>query len=146
MNRKNLVFPLFIAIITFAAAACGNNEDDDQGKGTTNETAASISDDYEYELPVIFHVLYKDKNDALQYPRQSRLNLIIDSVNALYKRNGMNVTFKMAIADENGKTLGEPGVLRHEVSFDDYNYKDFLYKSSAYGEEWDSLSYSPENS
>ena len=134
MNRKNLVFPLFIAIITFAAAACGNNDDDARGKGTTNETAASISDDYEYELPVIFHVLYKDKNDALQYPRQSRLNLIIDSVNALYKRNGMNITFKMATADENGKTLGEPGVLRHEVSFDDYNYKDFLYKSSAYGE------------
>ena len=122
------------AFLFLILTACGNNDEVSTSSSTTNETATSISDDYEYELPVVFHVLYKDKNDALQYPSQARLSLIIDSVNALYKRNGMNITFKMATADEDGKTMGEPGVLRHEVNFDDYNYKDFLYKSSSYGE------------
>ena len=130
MKTKIILSCLTIVIML----SCGNNDVDSPSKSTTNETAASISDDYEYELPVIFHVLYKNKNDALQYPRQSQLSMIIDSVNALYKRNGMNVTFKMATADEDGKTLGEPGVLRHEVDFDDYNHMDFLNKSSIYGE------------
>lgn len=114
--------------------ACGNNDEDTTKKNTDNEKAATISDDYEYELPVVFHVLYKDANDALQNPKQTRLSLIIDSVNALYKRNGMNITFKMATDDENGRKLEEPGVIRHPVDFDDYDSNDFLQKNSKYAE------------
>ena len=115
-------------------SACGNNDEDTTKKNTDNEKAATISDDYEYELPVVFHVLYKDANDALQNPKQTRLSLIIDSVNALYKRNGMNITFKMATDDENGRKLEEPGVIRHPVDFDDYDSNDFLQKNSKYAE------------
>ncbi len=70
-------------LILLALTACGNNDEDTTKKNTDNEKAATISDDYEYELPVVFHVLYKDANDALQNPKQTRLSMIIDSVNAL---------------------------------------------------------------
>ena len=123
---------LFLILLTLTA--CGNNDEDTTKKNTDNEKAATISDDYEYELPVVFHVLYKDANDALQNPKQTRLSLIIDSVNALYKRNGMNITFKMATDDENGRKLEEPGVIRHPVDFDDYDSNDFLQKNSKYAE------------
>ena len=49
-------------------------------KGSTN-----TAEEYHYELPVIFHVLYKDKNDPLQYVSQSRLSNILNTVNNLYK-------------------------------------------------------------
>lgn len=120
--------------LSLTLTACGNNDEDTTKKNTDNEKAATISDDYEYELPVVFHVLYKDANDALQNPKQTRLSLIIDSVNALYKRNGMNITFKMATDDENGRKLEEPGVIRHPVDFDDYDSNDFLQKNSKYAE------------
>ena len=120
--------------LSLTLTACGNNDEDTTKKNTDNEKAATISDDYEYELPVVFHVLYKDANDALQNPKQTRLSLIIDSVNALYKRNGMNITFKMATSDENGRKLEEPGVIRHPVDFDDYDSNDFLQKNSKYAE------------
>jgi len=136
MMRKKLLFCL--TIIALMVAACGNNDEDDNTTAT-NETAETISDSYEYELPVIFHVLYKDKSNELQYPKQARLSLILDSVNALYKRNGMNITFKMATEDQNGEKMGEPGVKRHEVDFDEYDCKKFLNDVSSYADYTENL-------
>lgn len=41
-----------------------------QGRSTT-------AGEYHYNLPVIFHVLYKDKNNPLQYVKQDRLAKIL---------------------------------------------------------------------
>ena len=61
-----------------------------QGRSTT-------AGEYHYNLPVIFHVLYKDKNNPLQYVKQDRLAKILDTVNKLYKDKtksvDMNLTF-----------------------------------------------------
>jgi len=85
------------------------DEDDDN-------TTATVNDQYTYQLPVIFHVIYNDKNDPLQYVDHSRLAKILDNVNELYKggiygeSQDINIHFFLAKTDENGKTLSTPGV------------------------------------
>ena len=78
-----------------------------QGRSTT-------AGEYHYNLPVIFHVLYKDKNNPLQYVKQDRLAKILDTVNKLYKDKtksvDMNLTFTLATTDEKGNSLPTPGV------------------------------------
>ncbi|MCI1647846.1 MAG: zinc-dependent metalloproteinase lipoprotein, partial [Bacteroides sp.] len=67
-----------------------------------------------YRLPVIFHVLYKDENDTLQYIKQERLAYLLNAVNNLYQNSrssvDMNLEFTLATTDENGNTLATPGV------------------------------------
>ena len=82
---------------------------------TVNQQAGSTSaGEYHYELPVIFHVLYKSSGDPLQYVSQSRLAEILNAVNDLYKDRsnsiGMNLTFTLAATDPDGETLTSPGV------------------------------------
>ena len=121
--------------ILMAFASCGGDDGiNDKEKEKENETAETISDDYEYKLPVVFHVLYKDKNDQKQYPSEARLKLVLDSVNALYKRNHMNITFIMAEQDEDGKELSEKGIMRHEIDSTSMNPMNFIRESSKYGE------------
>ncbi len=83
-------------------------------------------ENFEYKLPVVFHVLYKDKSDNHQYVKEGRLAEIIEKVNSLYRENGVKVQFEMAKYDENGNELEEPGVIRHEVEFDEYDCHKFL--------------------
>ena len=69
---------------------------------------------YHYKLPVIFHVLYKDKSAPEQYVSQNRLSKILDRVNKLYKNSSqsvdMNLTFTLATIRPNGETMEKPGV------------------------------------
>lgn len=78
-------------------------------KGSTN-----TAEEYHYNLPVIFHVLYKDKNEPLQYVNHNRLKDILNTVNQLYKDAtksvDMNLTFTLATEDPNNKALSTPGV------------------------------------
>ena len=123
--------------ILMVFTSCGGDDginDKEKEKEKENETAETISDDYEYKLPVVFHVLYKDKNDQKQYPSEARLKLVLDSVNALYKRNHMNITFTMAEKDEDGKELSEKGIMRHEIDSTSMNPMNFIRESSKYGE------------
>ncbi len=83
-------------------------------------------EDFSYQLPVIFHILYKDRNDALQYPAKGRMAEILKGVNQLYADNKMNVQFVMAKFDQDGNELEEPGVIREEVTFDSISCMKFL--------------------
>ncbi len=83
-------------------------------------------DDYEYHLPVVFHILYKDKNDESQYVKEGQMAKILTEVNKLYAQNNMNIVFELAQYDDNGEELKEPGVVRHEVTFDEYDPELFL--------------------
>lgn len=80
----------------------------------TQQAAGNTSGEYQYKLPVIFHVFYEDKNNPLQYVSQNRLSEILNVVNKLYKDKtksvDMNLTFTLATTDPNGKTLTSPGV------------------------------------
>ena len=91
-------------------------------------------EDFTYQLPVIFHILYKDQNNALQYPAKGRMAEILKGVNRLYASNKMNIQFVMAKYDQDGKELEEPGVMREEVKFDSISSMKFLeQKNTDYG-------------
>jgi len=78
------------------------------------QRAMPSGEEYHYRLPVIFHVLYKDENDTLQYIKQERLAYLLNAVNNLYQNSrssvDMNLEFTLATTDENGNTLATPGV------------------------------------
>lgn len=81
-----------------------------------NQQAGKATGEHHYKLPVIFHVLYKDKNDNKQYVKEGRLAEILASVNKLFQDKvnsvDMNLEFTLATIDPSGKTLPEPGVER----------------------------------
>ena len=84
---------------------------------TVTQLAAGHSTDpeaYHYELPIIFHVLYKNSSDPKQYISPNRLTDILKTVNKLYKNKigsvDMNLTFTLASRGPDGKDLTTPGV------------------------------------
>ena len=83
-------------------------------------------DSYVYHLPVVFHVLYNDASNDTLNVKQSRLADILSDVNKLYAANDMNVVFELAKYDKEGELLEEPGVIRHEVDFAEYDAGEFL--------------------
>ena len=83
-------------------------------------------DDYEYHLPVVFHILYKEENDETQNVKVGHMEKILTEVNKLYADNGMNVVFELARYNDDGELLEEPGVVRHQIDFDDYAPENFL--------------------
>lgn len=80
----------------------------------SQEGATSTIDNYHYELPVIFHVLYQDEKNSLQYVSHTRLAEILSIVNQMYKKEdksvNMNLTFTLADTDPDGASLDNPGV------------------------------------
>ena len=83
-------------------------------------------DEYQYRLPIVFHVLYNDAQDETQNVRKGHLATVVERVNDLYAQNKLNLKFVMADNDEDGNRLDEPGVMRHEVSFSDYDPYEFI--------------------
>lgn len=73
---------------------------------------------YHYQIPVIFHALYKDKNNNQQYITKGRVKEIIDACNAYYKglsgtnSEDINIEFVLATLDPSGNVLEEPGIER----------------------------------
>ena len=89
---------------------------------------------YHYRLPVIFHVLYKDKNDAKQYVKKGRLTEILEKVNELYRHAGtnsadMNLEFVLAAESPSGETLAEPGIERIEWSTNPMDIEEFMFNN-----------------
>lgn len=76
--------------------------------------AGVSAENYHYTLPIIFHVLYKDRTDHLQYVSPGRLSEVVNIVNELYNDNaqsiGMNLNFTLATTDPNGNALPNAGI------------------------------------
>ena len=84
-------------------------------QGLVEEEDAGDLENRHYELPVIFHVLYTDITDPLEYVSQNRFSELISAANARYKGASsssadMGVSFRLAEKDGNGNTLRTPGV------------------------------------
>ncbi len=95
-------------------SGCGSSDDEeypDSRTGSNTYEGVTPDDDYEYELPVIFHVLYKDATDTSQYISASWLGEMLDHVNELFKGNiygeseDINVKFVLAETDEDGNYI-----------------------------------------
>lgn len=116
------IYISLLTILTLALTACGGDDglggkqespvvdqDDDQ-------TTETVDDNYTYQLPVIFHVLYADDKDPLQYVPANRLKTILDHVNELYagsvygQSQPIRTRFVLASHDERGNALATPGV------------------------------------
>lgn len=65
-------------------------------------------------LPVVFHVLYNDRNDSLQYIDAGRLADLLEAANLCYAGEyggaELNVRFTPATEAPRGKSLAAPGV------------------------------------
>ncbi len=88
------------------------------------QAALPENQELHYRIPVVFHVLYKDKNDAKQYILPERIQEVLAEVNNFYaggvRYSGgeagqdINVEFYLAEADGEGNVLENPGVQYHE--------------------------------
>ena len=116
VNQKHIALWLLLALC-LGLTACGGDDglvSVDESKLVTDTT--EIDSNYEYELPVIFHVLYKDQSDATQYIPAARLKNLLQYVNEIYqggvygKSENLHLKFVLAEKDEKGKKLGTPGV------------------------------------
>lgn len=113
INKVTLAATLLCAVMV---AAC-STDDDSATKTTDNKSENVVIDStYTYELPVIFHVLYKDQSDASQYIPYQRLANILQYVNEIYQGSlygeseNINLKFVLAETDESGNKLRYPGV------------------------------------
>ncbi|MFI3267663.1 MAG: zinc-dependent metalloproteinase lipoprotein [Rikenellaceae bacterium] len=85
-------------------------------------------DDYQFEIPIIFHILYKNALDNTQYVTASWISEIMDDANELFASStDMNVTFVLATEDESGNTLTEAGIDRIKIDDSEIDYEDFMY-------------------
>lgn len=101
---------------------------------------------YHYKIPVIFHVLYKDKNDANQYIKEGRVNEIIAACNKLYnnsngKSTDINLEFYLAKEDSDGNTLPEPGIDRIQVANPTFDCDEFMKDKKNLAYTWDTDKY-----
>jgi len=120
-----IIWLLFIIGIS----SCSKTEEFYTDNEQDRDTDVITGDDYVYHLPVIFHVLYKDRaatnldDKPIQYIPAYRLKEILDHVNELYegelynfggddvaKSQNIHIQLEMAIYDENGNKLSTPGV------------------------------------
>ena len=107
---------LSLSALLVLMTGCNTYDDTIGSTSKVRDVVTSIDSDYVYELPVIFHVLYNDANDASQYIPYQRLSNILSYVNQIYEGSyfgdseNMNVKFVMATKDESGNTLRYPGV------------------------------------
>ncbi|MGI6242499.1 MAG: zinc-dependent metalloproteinase lipoprotein [Prevotella sp.] len=119
MKKYSIVAFMLISVMLMA---CGGDDGLTTPKQTTSDsqdgddTTLTIDSTYVYQLPVIFHVLYQDKNDASQYIKAMRLKNILQYVNQIY-RGGIygesantHLEFVLAKKDESGQNLSTPGV------------------------------------
>lgn len=85
-----------------------------------SQQAYPEGEEYHYKLPVIFHVLYKNRADNRQYVKYDRLVKLLDEVNQIYRGErkyiqgeegvDMNLEFVLATTNEEGEQLEKPGV------------------------------------
>lgn len=113
---RNLLLMAAALLVAAVAGSCSSGDDEATKKNGGSATSAEVIDSsYTYELPVIFHVLYKDQGDASQYIPYQRLANILQYVNEIYQgvygeSEDVKVKFVLATTDESGSKLRYPGV------------------------------------
>lgn len=97
---------------------------------TLSQPAYSSDTDYVYRIPLVFHVLYNNENDTIQYVFKKWMAAVVKVVNIYYEMNHANIKFEMAKIDEKGDTLEEPGVMRHKIDVSTIDEEAFLTSSN----------------
>lgn len=98
-----------------------------------------------YKIPVVFQMLYGNRNIETQYVKEGHLQTVLDGVNELYRQSGqnLNIEFVMATETPTGEPMEEPGVNRVEwttstidciefMESDEQRYLDIIWDPSKY--------------
>ncbi len=76
----------------------------------------TLSGEYHYRLPVIFHIFYADATDTLQNIKTNVIEKLITECNEAYREHpgsvGMNLELVAATEDPDGNPLDVPGINR----------------------------------
>lgn len=84
------------------------------GCSILSDESADGTENLHYEIPVIFHILYKDFTDPDQFIPPARIGELISSVNSRFKGSAisqdMNLSFTLAREDEAGNKMDIPGI------------------------------------
>ena len=118
---KLLIYIIGVMLSALFLVSCGGDDGKSDPVAVENDQdddtpSTEVNDDYTYTLPVVFHVLYKDAADSMQYVRASRIRELLQHVNELYRggyygeSQDMKLRFELAEKDENGNKLSTPGV------------------------------------
>lgn len=118
MKKKAIsIYLLFSLLLCSCGGDDGLNKTTETGVDEDDDnTTAIINDDYTYQIPVIFHVIYSDEKDPLQYVSSTRLSNILNNVNEIYQggiygeSENVNLRFILATTDEKGNKLSTPGM------------------------------------
>lgn len=119
------------------------------------QSASTSTGELHYKLPVIFHVLYKDKTDRKQYVDKGRLAQIINACNLIYKNKiyqsdkynisqDMNLEFVMATETPDGIPLDEPGVERIEWETSSMSCVEFMDGKDSKTKEYAKMLWNPQ--
>lgn len=120
---KHYIYHLLLLLsCTTLLVACKSHEEEFYANTEQDHDDDVITgDDYTYQLPVIFHVFYQNRQDKKQYVDYDRLKELINHVNELYQGdvysvaqygNSVNMHVKFVLAEENefNQPLAQPGV------------------------------------
>lgn len=152
-------FTIFVIILT--ALGLGSCRDSDitigdspiSSNGQDRDSDIITGDDYDYHLPVIFHVFYKDSKNPKQYISSTRLKELLSNVNELYQGNVYNISldtiesenihvlFELAEKDANGKKLSTPGVEYIKINEDSIDCEDFMNSKTYAKYSWNQNDY-----
>lgn len=152
-------FTIFVIILT--ALGLGSCRDSDitigdspiSSNGQDRDSDIITGDDYDYHLPVIFHVFYKDSKNPKQYISSTRLKELLSNVNELYQGNVYNISldtiesenihvlFELAEKDANGKKLSTPGVEYIKIYEDSIDCEDFMNSKTYAKYSWNQNDY-----
>lgn len=152
-------FTIFVIILT--ALGLGSCRDSDitiadspiSSNGQDRDSDIITGDDYDYHLPVIFHVFYKDSKNPKQYISSTRLKELLSNVNELYQGNVYNISldtiesenihvlFELAEKDANGKKLSTPGVEYIKIKEDLIDCEDFMNSKTYAKYSWNQNDY-----
>lgn len=152
-------FTIFVIILT--TLGLGSCRDSDitigdspiSSNGQDRDSDIIKGDDYDYHLPVIFHVFYKDSKNPKQYISSTRLKELLSNVNELYQGNVYNISldtiesenihvlFELAEKDANGKKLSTPGVEYIKINEDSIDCEDFMNSKTYAKYSWNQNDY-----
>lgn len=118
INMRKYFFLLLTSVLLMSA--CSSSDDISSSRTTSSSEGAvdtaTLTDSYTYELPIIFHVLYNNKDDEKQHIPYQRISNLVQYVNEIYQggiygeSENVHVKFVLATKDEKGNKLTYPGV------------------------------------
>ncbi len=117
----SIVAVVLACLANFCACSKSNVEEFYAHTEQDRDDDKITGDNYDYHIPVIFHVFYQDASDSCQYISYRRIKELVAHLNELYRGNvynyetygsslDMHVVFELAEEDEQNRKLAQPGV------------------------------------